>query len=102
MFLNCKTYYSFKYGTFSTGELVARASDHGLTSLALTNINTTYDLWDFVKLCREQQIKPIAGVEVRNADELLYILLAANNRGLTHIHEFLSAHQLKAQAFPLA
>jgi DNA polymerase III alpha subunit len=38
----------------------------GVTALALTNINSTCDAWDFVKHCREAQIKPILGVEIRN------------------------------------
>ena len=65
MYLNCKTYYSFKYGLFSTEELVKTAVDKGVQAMALTNINTTYDLWDFVKHCAAAGIKPIAGVEIR-------------------------------------
>ena len=56
MYLNCKTYYSFRYGTFSTAGLVETAVNNGVTALALTNINTTCDLWEFVKLCRENGI----------------------------------------------
>ena len=78
MYLNCKTYFSFLYGTFSTGGLVAAALEHGVTSLALTNINATCDSWEFVKRCREAGIKPILGVEIRNADKLLYILISDN------------------------
>ena len=58
------------------------AANNGETALALTNINCTGDLWDFVKLCREAGIKPIVGVKVRNKDKLLYLLLAANNNRL--------------------
>src|SRR4051794_25412461 len=100
MYLNCKTYYSFRYGTFSTEELVNTAVENGVTALALTNINATCDLWAFVKLCREAGIKPVVGVEVRNEDKLLYILLAANNNGLVWINEFLSDHLLSKQPFP--
>lgn len=85
MYLNCKTYYSLRYGTMSTEELVQAAVQRGITSLALTNINTTSDTWEFVKLCKEAGIKPITGAEVRNADQLLYILIAANNKGLAWI-----------------
>ncbi len=100
MYLNCKTYYSFLYGMFSTTELVKTAIDLGITSLALTNINTTYDTWDFVKQCQEANIKPITGAEIRNGGTLLYILIAANNRGLMAIHEFLSDHNLAKKDFP--
>lgn len=100
MYLNCKTYFSFKYGTFSTEELVRAAVEKGVTALALTNINSTYDTWEFVKLCREQGINPIAGVEIRNGRELLYILLAANPKGLTWIHRFLSRYLMAKEGFP--
>lgn len=100
MYINCKTYFSFRYGTFSTQELVKVAVDNGIGSLALTNINSTCDIWDFVKYCREDGIKPIAGVEIRNEDKLLYILIAANNNGLTWIHEFLSVHLQEKKDFP--
>jgi len=95
-----KTYFSFKYGTFSTEELVNAATEEGLTALALTNINTTCDAWDFVQFCQQQDIKPILGVEIRNENKLLYILLAANNQGFKQINEFLSLHQLQQKPFP--
>ena len=47
MYLNCKTYYSFRYGTMSTEELVTTAVDKGVSTLALTNINSTCDVWEF-------------------------------------------------------
>jgi DNA polymerase III alpha subunit len=61
MYLNCKSYYSFRYGTFSTAALVETAVNNGVTALALININTTCDVWDFVKGCREAGIKPLVG-----------------------------------------
>ena len=100
MYMNCKTYYSFRYGTISTEELVKTAVDKGVSSLALTNINSTCDIWEFVKLSQEAGIKPIAGTEVRNENKFLYILLAANNKGLAWIHEFLSEHLTEKKPFP--
>ena len=100
MYINCKTYFSFCYGTFTTKELVEAAVDKGVTALALTNINTTCDTWSFVKLCKEAGIKPIAGVEIRNSDKLQYILLAANNTGMAWIHGFLSEHTIAKKDFP--
>ncbi|MHA4845386.1 DNA polymerase III subunit alpha [Flavitalea antarctica] len=100
MYLNCKTFFSFRYGTFSTKELVDTATALGITALALTNINSTCNSWEFVKLCREQGMKPILGVEIRNEDELLYILLAANNKGLAWINSFLTEHLMAKKPFP--
>lgn len=100
MYLNCKTYFSFKYGTYSTEELVRKAADLGLTQLALTNINNTSDAWDFVDYCRQYQVRPIIGAEIRNESELCYVLLAKNNQGLEQINRFISAHLREKKPFP--
>ncbi|MCE7056288.1 DNA polymerase III subunit alpha [Algoriphagus sp. AGSA1] len=100
MFLNCKTWFSYRYGTFSTRELVYTAADLGFQALALTNINSTADLWDFVEFCREKNIKPIAGTEIRNGDEFCYTLLAKNDAGLLEINRFLSMHLQEELLFP--
>jgi DNA polymerase-3 subunit alpha len=100
MYLNCKTYFSFLYGTYSTEELVKEAAEKGVACLALTNINNTCDMWDFVDFCRQEGIKPVAGTEVRNGTELLYILLAKNNKGFKEINRFLSEHLQPKIPFP--
>ena len=100
MYLNCKTYFSFQYGTYGTEELVKEAAALGVTSMALTNINNTCDLWDFVDFCRQHNIKPIAGTEIRNDHVFLYLLLAKNNKGLLSIHRFLSGHLQEKTDFP--
>lgn len=102
MFINCKTYFSFRYGTFSTEELVQTAVEKGVSCLALTNINSTWDAWEFVKLCRKEGIKPILGLEVRDieSNKLLYILIAANNKGFSWINSFLSDHLINKKDFP--
>jgi DNA polymerase-3 subunit alpha len=41
MYLNCHTYYSFKYGTFGPEELLQEAKAKGIPTLALTDINNT-------------------------------------------------------------
>jgi DNA polymerase-3 subunit alpha len=100
MYLNCKTYFSFHYGTYSAEELVNEGAEKGVGAMALTNINTTCDAWDFVQYCRDKNIKPILGVEIRNGCRLLYILLARNNRGFRWINEFLSGHLVEKTDFP--
>src|SRR5688572_9403975 len=100
MYLNCKSYFSFRYGTFSTTELIQEAVEVGATTLALTNINNTCDLWDFVKGCEEHQLKPVAGVEIRNDEQFMYILLAKNNDGLLAINQFLTRHLQEKLSFP--
>jgi len=100
MFLNCKTWFSFHYGTFPTKDLVESAQSLGIKAMALTNINSTADCWDFVLKCQEANIKPIVGVEIRNENELCYILLAKNNAGLYVIQSFLSFYKQRKLDFP--
>jgi DNA-directed DNA polymerase III PolC len=101
MFLNCKTYFSFRYGTYHAEELVAHAAALGQRSLALTNINNTCDMWDFVDYCQQYGVNPIAGTEVRDKDgRFLYVLLAKNKTGLSEINHFLSAYLEFKLPFP--
>jgi DNA polymerase III alpha subunit len=96
----CKSYFSFNYGTYSTEELVKAGVETGATTLTLTNINSTCDAWDFVQFCGQQSIKPILGAEIRNDNTLLYILIAANNKGFKRINEFLSDYLREKKPFP--
>jgi DNA-directed DNA polymerase III PolC len=100
MYLNCKTYFSFRYGTYATEELVKQAADLGISQLALTNINNTCDAWDFIDHCRNYGVKPIVGAEIRNDGEICYILLAKNNNGLEQINRFISEHNQGEKKFP--
>jgi DNA-directed DNA polymerase III PolC len=100
MYLNCKTYYSYRYGTFSTEDLVKEAVEAGARSLGITNINNTSDVWDFYELCTTAGIKPILGAEIRNGDQFLYLLLAKNNQGLLAINRFLTNFLQAKQPFP--
>jgi DNA-directed DNA polymerase III PolC len=100
MYLNCKTHFSFRYGTFKTGELVKTAVTLHAESLAITNINTTCDAWDFYDQCREAAIHPVLGAEIRNEDQLCYILLAKNLDGFAAINRFISEHRQQKLEFP--
>lgn len=100
MFLNCKTWFSFHYGTYKPEDLISDAQELGIDTLGLTNINSTVDCWDFVHKCQRAFIKPIIGTEVRNGDEFCYVLLAKNNEGLFEINKFLSYHLQNDILFP--
>ncbi|MCH7412122.1 DNA polymerase III subunit alpha [Belliella sp. R4-6] len=101
MYINCKTYFSFRYGTLGTRELVSLAADLGLKTLGLTNINSTADVWDFVDYCRSEGIKPIVGTEIRNGDQFCYLLIAKNEQGLAEINKFLSIYLMVKEPFPI-
>jgi error-prone DNA polymerase len=91
MYLNCHTYHSLRYGTISVENLVQSASVLGLETLCLTDINTVTAIYEFYKLCKEANIKPVVGVEIRDKNELLYIALAKDATGVAEINQMLTA-----------
>ncbi len=100
MYLNNHSYYSLRYGTLPIESLVAHASNFGLQELVLTDINNSTGMPDFVKACHEKSIKPIAGIEFRNKNELLYIGIARNNDGFEQLNRFLSSYLLEKKPIP--
>ena len=94
MYLNVRSYYSLCFGTVSIESLVEQACRMHIPALALTDINNTAGIIDFVFECKKYGIKPIAGCEFRNGDELLYIAIARNNEGFREINETLTQHNV--------
>lgn len=100
MYVNCKTWFSYRYGTYKTRELIAQAQAMGISALALTNINGNPDAWDFVHYCREADIKPILGCEIHNDNRFCYLLIARNDQGLMQINRFVSRYKMAEKPFP--
>lgn len=100
MYLNCHSYHSLRYGTIPIEELVLQAKNLNLKSLALTDINTVTGIYDFTKLCLENDIKPIVGVEFRNENKLLFIGLAKNQEGIGEMCRLLTKHNLEKSELP--
>ncbi len=100
MYLNTHTYYSLRYGTLSPEKLVEEAVKNNVEALALTDINNSTGMIDFVRLCNENGIHPIAGIEFRDGDKYLYTGLARNNRGFCELNEFLSWHNENKEPLP--
>ena len=100
MFLNCKTFFSLRYGTMHAEMLVQKASELGIGTLALTNINMTSDAWEFVELCNKYGIRPVLGLECRNGNDFKYLLLARNQEGWYQVNRFLSGHLQQEIPFP--
>jgi DNA polymerase-3 subunit alpha len=101
MYWNCHSYYSLRYGTLSLERLVEQAKALGVEALGMTDINNSTGVLDFVKLCKESGIRPLAGIEFRDGDKLLYTCLARNNEGFREINGFLSGHNLEGTPLPL-
>lgn len=100
MYINCRSYYSLRFGTLSPEALVEEALRNDQDVLALTDINCTTGVFDFVSSCRKAGIKPIAGVEFRNGDELLFIGLAQNLQGFRELNELLTQTNLGERPMP--
>lgn len=102
MYLNCHTYYSLRYGTFSPEELVDKAARWGIETLALTDINNTSCSSEFIRRCKAQGIKPIIGIDFRNEDhQCLYVGLAQNKEGFRELNEFLTEHSRLGKPLPV-
>jgi error-prone DNA polymerase len=100
MHLNCHTYYSLRYGTLSPERLVELAAEKGVRQMALTDINNSTAIPEFVRRCRQAGIAPVAGIEFKQGNKTLYIALARDNEGFRRINAFLSKHNIEKEMLP--
>jgi DNA polymerase III alpha subunit len=99
MYWNVHSYFSLRYGTLNIDELITLARQNRVKTLALTDINTTMGIPEFIKKTADAGIKPIAGAEIRNNNRLLFIALARNNAGFKELNDYLSWHYLNKKEF---
>ena len=90
MYLNTHTYYSLRYGTISPEELINQAVKNNVSTFVLTDINNTSANLEFVRLAKNNAIKPVLGVDFRNKAQQQFIMIAQNNNGLQAIYKYLS------------
>ncbi len=100
MYINCHTYYSLRYGTFSELALLELAREMQVTQLALTDINNTSACLNFVRKAREFDIRPILGIDFRNGAVPCFVGIARNNEGYRELNAYLSEHLHKGEPFP--
>ncbi|SEL57853.1 DNA polymerase III, alpha subunit [Maribacter orientalis] len=100
MYLNCHTYYSLRYGTFSELELLQLAREHHVTQLVLTDINNTSACLNFVRKASEYNVRPILGIDFRNGIEPCFVGIAKNNNGFLELNNFLSEHIHQGKKIP--
>src|SRR5258705_1910948 len=100
MFLNCHSFFSFKYGTMSPAQLLAEAKQKGASCLALTDINNTSGILDFFRLSEKAHIKPLAGIDFRNGVGQKFIGIAKNMEGFREMNAFLSHHLHSGEPIP--
>ena len=100
MILNAHSHYSLRYGTLSISQLVEGALKLGYEQIALTDINNSTGVLEFLKLSQQKKIHGVVGIEFRNQDEILYLTLAKNKEGLREMNELLSLRNLTGTALP--
>ena len=101
--LHVHTEYSLLDGSAKIGELVKRAKELGMDSLAITDHGAMFGVIDFYKACKEEGIKPIIGCEVyvapksrfdKNSRESVsyyhLVLLAENMEGYQNLIKLVS------------
>lgn len=102
--LHVHTQYSLLDGSSKIRDLVERAGDLGMKSLAITDHGVMYGIIEFYKAAKEVGIKPIIGSEVYvspasrfdrevvHGEDRYYhlILLAKNNQGLENLTKIVS------------
>ena len=100
MYLNCHTYYSLRYGTFSEQALLELAQQNQVKQIVLTDINNTSACLNFVREAPKYGIRPILGIDFRNGAEPCFIGIAKNNAGYQELNRFLSQHLGQQLAIP--
>jgi len=90
MYLNTHTYYSLRYGTIKPEELLQLSLQCKLSTVCLTDINSSSSNLDFVRLATKYSVKPVLGVDFRNGVQQQFIIIAMNNNGLQCIYNYLS------------
>lgn len=99
MYINCHTWFSMRFGTFSEVELLQMAQQKGLSCLALTDINNTSACLNFIRRSAEMGIRPIVGIDFRNGAQQQFVGLAKNNQGFKVLNSFLSDHSHLSKPF---
>ncbi len=101
MYLNVHSWYSLRYGTMPIDKLIEEAQARGITRMALTDINNSTGVMEFIRKCRKLgSLAPIGGIEFRRDKKLLYIGIARNKEGMKELNDFLTEHNLEKKELP--
>jgi DNA-directed DNA polymerase III PolC len=94
MFLNCHSWFSFKYGTLSPERLFEEAKRCGVHKLILTEINNTASYIELLRIIGERKeefhLTIGLGIEFRENNLLHFITIAKNNAGFETINRYRS------------
>jgi DNA-directed DNA polymerase III PolC len=94
------SYYSLRFGVMSPEQLVQRAKALGHDVVLLADINNSSAFPEFVKVCGEEGVTPVCGIDFRRGGRALWTGVARNNDGMQELNEFLSEHNVQGVALP--
>jgi DNA-directed DNA polymerase III PolC len=97
----CHSSFSLLYGTASIDDLVEAAVAYGYKSLLLADRGNLYGCYDFYFAAREQNIKPIIGVEIPAVMGNL-LLICENHDGFKNLSRVVTHYQLQREIPPAA
>ena len=100
MYLNCHSFFSLNYGVMPVKEMIPYAKANGITRMALTDINNTSGVLEFLRLCSKENIQPSVGVDFRNGVKQLYVAIAKNNQGFKEICDYLTIYRQNKKEIP--
>jgi error-prone DNA polymerase len=94
--INLHSHFSLLYGVHSPEALLQRLAKQGITQAALTDINSSSGMADWLRLAAQFNIHAAVGIDFREIRgpyrRLLFLALAKNNEGLSQINALLSEH----------
>src|SRR3989338_2441177 len=106
--LNTHSHYSLLDGLSKTGQLIKKAKENGMDSLAITDHGNIYGAIEFYQKAKKEGIKPIIGCEMYVCDNMRekqssgaernyfhLILLAKNNEGYQNLIKLVTAANLE-------
>jgi error-prone DNA polymerase len=100
LYLNCHSWFSFQYGVMPVKEVLHFALQQGVEAMALTDINNTSGMLDFIRLAPRYNIKPVVGIDFRNGAAQRYICLAKNNEGVHEMNVHLTYFRQAKEEVP--
>lgn len=94
--LHVHSCYSLLQAPVRIDELLNKAVQFNLSSIALTDIDAMYGLIQFAKKAIERNIKPILGAQITqpNSQDIYALLLAKSNEGYKELCRMITARQL--------
>jgi len=93
--LHVHSHYSLLRALPKIPDLIKRAQEIGLTSLALTDIGNLYGAIEFYKECKAAGIKPIIGLDAHLGDGKRLLLYAQNEAGYKNLLALVTKSQLE-------